>query len=141
MTVSGKGTCKWGTSRRVLCSGARPAASSAIFAAATARSTAASSSPAAPRCIRSCKSWSRGRCATRDFIRHPGEGRDLNVTLFRNGEIPRSEEHTSELQSLMRISYAVFCLKKKKRTQDNNTQPILHIQLDHNTKNDQHMTQ
>src|SRR3546814_6891316 len=29
----------------------------------------------------------------------------------------RSEEHTSELQSLMRISYAVFCLKKKKSTQ------------------------
>src|SRR3546814_4149807 len=29
---------------------------------------------------------------------------------------PRSEEHTSELQSLMRISYAVFCLKKKKCT-------------------------
>src|SRR3546814_1585013 len=29
---------------------------------------------------------------------------------------PRSEEHTSELQSLMRISYAVFCLKKKKHT-------------------------
>src|SRR3546814_16794634 len=29
----------------------------------------------------------------------------------------RSEEHTSELQSLMRISYAVFCLKKKKRKQ------------------------
>src|SRR3546814_5008905 len=33
----------------------------------------------------------------------------------------RSEEHTSELQSLMRISYAVFCLKKKKTT--NATQP------------------
>src|SRR3546814_6805184 len=32
------------------------------------------------------------------------------------GEKPRSEEHTSELQSLMRISYAVFCLKKKKKT-------------------------
>src|SRR3546814_6471608 len=31
-------------------------------------------------------------------------------------ERPRSEEHTSELQSLMRISYAVFCLKKKKNT-------------------------
>src|SRR3546814_3213281 len=31
----------------------------------------------------------------------------------------RSEEHTSELQSLMRISYAVFCLKKKNRTIDN----------------------
>src|SRR3546814_1291962 len=33
------------------------------------------------------------------------------ATLIRSG---RSEEHTSELQSLMRISYAVFCLKKKK---------------------------
>src|SRR3546814_8308792 len=30
--------------------------------------------------------------------------------------VERSEEHTSELQSLMRISYAVFCLKKKKKT-------------------------
>src|SRR3546814_6343338 len=36
---------------------------------------------------------------------------------------PRSEEHTSELQSLMRISYAVFCLKKKKTTL--NQQPAL----------------
>src|SRR3546814_5331205 len=35
------------------------------------------------------------------------------------GEEARSEEHTSELQSLMRISYAVFCLKKKKKTQKN----------------------
>src|SRR3546814_7877572 len=37
-----------------------------------------------------------------------------------NAELPssrRSEEHTSELQSLMRISYAVFCLKKKKQNQ------------------------
>src|SRR3546814_1315322 len=33
----------------------------------------------------------------------------------------RSEEHTSELQSLMRISYAVFCLKKKKKTKRPNT--------------------
>src|SRR3546814_8224326 len=32
------------------------------------------------------------------------------------GAGPRSEEHTSELQSLMRISYAVFCLKKKTKT-------------------------
>src|SRR3546814_2059557 len=31
------------------------------------------------------------------------------------GDTARSEEHTSELQSLMRISYAVFCLKKKKK--------------------------
>src|SRR3546814_9832605 len=34
----------------------------------------------------------------------------------------RSEEHTSELQSLMRISYAVFCLKKKKRKKTDKTQ-------------------
>src|SRR3546814_10727448 len=33
----------------------------------------------------------------------------------RSPRIHRSEEHTSELQSLMRISYAVFCLKKKKK--------------------------
>src|SRR3546814_5322454 len=33
--------------------------------------------------------------------------------VIRGGQVDRSEEHTSELQSLMRISYAVFCLKKK----------------------------
>src|SRR3546814_2767167 len=37
--------------------------------------------------------------------------------LSTNGKRGRSEEHTSELQSLMRISYAVFCLKKKNTTQ------------------------
>src|SRR3546814_1564915 len=43
--------------------------------------------------------------------------------------IDRSEEHTSELQSLMRISYAVFCLKKKKKstkTQDNRNSTYEH---------------
>src|SRR3546814_8052870 len=37
---------------------------------------------------------------------------DVSLQL---GSVHRSEEHTSELQSLMRISYAVFCLKKKKK--------------------------
>src|SRR3546814_2673415 len=37
----------------------------------------------------------------------------------------RSEEHTSELQSLMRISYAVFCLKKKKNKQTHTEKPPL----------------
>src|SRR3546814_9708561 len=37
------------------------------------------------------------------------------------GQDARSEEHTSELQSLMRISYAVFCLKKKTKTNNNTT--------------------
>src|SRR3546814_9855406 len=39
---------------------------------------------------------------------------DLRGKRFCFGDINRSEEHTSELQSLMRNSYAVFCLKKKK---------------------------
>src|SRR3546814_2940055 len=37
-------------------------------------------------------------------------------------QILRSEEHTSELQSLMRISYAVFCLKKKNKKETKNAQ-------------------
>src|SRR3546814_8872822 len=43
----------------------------------------------------------------------------------------RSEEHTSELQSLMRISYAVFCLKKKTTQTDETTEKI--TQNKHNT--------
>src|SRR3546814_8114422 len=42
-----------------------------------------------------------------------------------HGITKRSEEHTSELQSLMRISYAVFCLKKKKEYEMNNDKNIL----------------
>src|SRR3546814_1022854 len=38
----------------------------------------------------------------------------------------RSEEHTSELQSLMRISYAVFCLKKKKKIRSQTEQTLIH---------------
>src|SRR3546814_6105969 len=45
--------------------------------------------------------------------------------LVSNFVASRSEEHTSELQSLMRISYAVFCLKKKK-THKNNKHVSLH---------------
>src|SRR3546814_2490657 len=37
--------------------------------------------------------------------------------------VRRSEEHTSELQSLMRISYAVFCVKKKKKSQPQQNDP------------------
>src|SRR3546814_960193 len=50
--------------------------------------------------------------------------RDLEYRLaHRDAQVgaldQRSEEHTSELQSLMRISYAVFCLKKKKQSSNN----------------------
>src|SRR3546814_3829771 len=51
-------------------------------------------------------------------------GERVRVTLVNDTmmthPIHRSEEHTSELQSLMRISYAVFCLKKKIKTQTSN---------------------
>src|SRR3546814_4084703 len=42
-------------------------------------------------------------------------GRDLRFGQLAECHLRRSEEHTSELQSLMRISYAVFCLKKKNK--------------------------
>src|SRR3546814_4923995 len=49
----------------------------------------------------------------------PGGAEDdddvTRVVIIEPPPPPRSEEHTSELQSLMRISYAVFCLKKKKK--------------------------
>src|SRR3546814_5141809 len=42
---------------------------------------------------------------------------EFSLLVAISGLVIRSEEHTSELQSLMRISYAVFCLKKKKKKQ------------------------
>src|SRR3546814_1847041 len=56
---------------------------------------------AAPYSTSSCSSESMTRSAAETSV---------------SANIGRSEEHTSELQSLMRISYAVFCLKKKKKT-------------------------
>src|SRR3546814_3453508 len=46
---------------------------------------------------------------------------------YDRGAVARSEEHTSELQSLMRISYAVFCLKKKNKS---NIYPINRVNQD-----------
>src|SRR3546814_2770289 len=43
--------------------------------------------------------------------------RELHFPIAQHVRVRRSEEHTSELQSLMRISYAVFCLKKKNKNQ------------------------
>src|SRR3546814_2784766 len=63
--------------------------------------------------------------------------RNCNACARKTSASSRSEEHTSELQSLMRISYAVFCLKKKKkqRAMIHNyiTSNTLH-EHDHNTK-------
>src|SRR3546814_5768478 len=57
-----------------------------------------------------------GRFAER-FLREMTRPGDAGRSL-RGKSVRRSEEHTSELQSLMRISYAVFCLNKKKKSND-----------------------
>src|SRR3546814_3730183 len=60
-------------------------------------------------------------------IVYDGAVRDINGLK----ELPnRSEEHTSELQSLMRISYAVFCLKKKTRLTETIVNPISSTQTE-----------
>src|SRR3546814_2065237 len=56
---------------------------------------------------------------TRTLAIHPASSTHQQLSpedQLATGVTPRSEEHTSELQSLMRISYAVFCLKKKHQT-------------------------
>src|SRR3546814_2053933 len=69
--------------------------------------------------------WSFPVGACRGFVSRAGQARRRPSGGVENGHLPpaaaaapqgqRSEEHTSELQSLMRISYAVFCLKKKNK--------------------------
>src|SRR3546814_4381537 len=51
-----------------------------------------------------------------------------DITIAQGFDI-RSEEHTSELQSLMRISYAVFCLKKKKTNKEKNSDTTRHTKI------------
>src|SRR3546814_8115954 len=58
-------------------------------------------------------------CAGRQSSRRRGQRPAKTQPGGRCNGSGRSEEHTSELQSLMRISYAVFCLKKKKNTKQN----------------------
>src|SRR3546814_2210813 len=87
-----------------------------------------------------CLEWTWEIHHRSDFLGLPADGkttlvRGMTIHAFRDGKIilerslwdtaalmrqlglQRSEEHTSELQSLMRTSYAVFCLTKKKTTQ------------------------
>src|SRR3546814_3336316 len=70
----------------------------------------------------------------------PISGRDRRPSkntgkLMGQASPSRSEEHTSELQSLMRISYAVFCLKKNKQQKNNTNRTLIyHIPTCENTK-------
>src|SRR3546814_4543595 len=66
-------------------------------------------------------SWYPGLFGTCDAVLYRPSTGELRVYDLKYGrgvpvEVERSEEHTSELQSLMRISYAVFCLKQKTST-------------------------
>src|SRR3546814_5914959 len=71
------------------------------------------------------KRHARAGITSRDGGCHPGPSAANHDYIIVVGHVcSRSEEHTSELQSLMRISYAVFCLKKKNHnttTQPNST--------------------
>src|SRR3546814_4021675 len=80
-------------------------------------STAPNSMPCSPSPARVTPSWSTAWIDWR-----------VISTICAN----RSEEHTSELQSLMRISYAVFCLKKKK---NKNITYHTHTNIENNTNN------
>src|SRR3546814_9658872 len=64
--------------------------------------------------FRSAPRRARARQSRRE-LRRPQRGRHGEQQEGLRARAARSEEHTSELQSLMRISYAVFCLKKKKQ--------------------------
>src|SRR3546814_10232969 len=73
-----------------------------------------------------------GRRVLPELLRRRGLDHRLHRPAAGHG---RSEEHTSELQSLMRISYAVFCLKKKKQT-TNTTEQNTHT--DHRNNQERH---
>src|SRR3546814_6096000 len=87
-----------------------------LAAAMSATAFAAPSCPAAPVLPPELADWARDA---------------PSKTIYAYGDdLGRSEEHTSELQSLMRISYAVFCLKKKKQ------KTKYTLKLHKNSKND-----
>src|SRR3546814_2957289 len=81
-----------------------------------------SNSTQLPAGIRPCFASQSSICASRSrksgSTAHSAEKSSTTAGAISccGGTLSRSEEHTSELQSLMRISYAVFCLKKKKNT-------------------------
>src|SRR3546814_2131363 len=101
-----------GTIATVPGSGA-PATSQSIHASPDTSRSAGQSVPL------STSAWV-GTAGLASLLTAPASSLPLATTVFGGGSTGagarRSEEHTSELQSLMRISYAVFCLKKKKTT-------------------------
>src|SRR3546814_10424712 len=85
-------------------------------------------SPNTITCTASCRAWS---------LRPIGRTGNKLISCFTSNISSRSEEHTSELQSLMRISYAVFCLKKKNK---NKHTLNIHLNQQHYTNDLNHTT-
>src|SRR3546814_6571023 len=75
------------------------------------------------RCAPACPASPASRCPRTASApaRRRGAAKAGNRASRSTSAARRSEEHTSELQSLMRISYAVFCLKKKKKNHQKKT--------------------
>src|SRR3546814_10007768 len=73
------------------------------------------------KCQGSMSMWCRASHRSRPSINSTAAPAGRASQSLLNRRTWRSEEHTSELQSLMRISYAVFCLKKKKHNQTRDT--------------------
>src|SRR3546814_2750659 len=71
--------------------------------------------------------WFGLSCAVTSMASRERDGPEMSETFAMVTNTPppveRSEEHTSELQSLMRISYAVFCLKKNKKSDSHDKLP------------------
>src|SRR3546814_1990132 len=95
---------------------------SALEEAVRAREHTPGQAPASPRLLLALWLYatSQGVGSARALARLC-ESHDTYRWLCGGVSVNRSEEHTSELQTLMRISYAVFCLKKKKHPHDDNT--------------------
>src|SRR3546814_6756983 len=89
-----------------------------------------SRSPGAPA------SRSTSTCSLSTRTRPTGATTRSAPSRWRCSATSRSEEHTSELQSLMRISYAVFCLKKKKKQKQKNKDHIKQPHTHYNNKQD-----
>src|SRR3546814_10268958 len=90
----------------------------AVAEANSAQATIAANQPAPTKALPTLEpvSLPGPSSARRDGESRACIGGTVAVRAENGWEQERSEEHTSELQSLMRISYAVFCLKKKKKT-------------------------
>src|SRR3546814_3310602 len=98
----------------------RSPAACAWSAHSPSKPTKTGSKPTATSIWTNCASRRKPNYAKPHDQHHDRQIAELDAHNPRSG---RSEEHTSELQSLMRTSYAVFCLKKKNNKQHTNPQP------------------